>query len=147
MAASITVHLQIFKRPQLLHFSTDLDETGIKNHGLLRSFILNIVIIRVAVPIKTFFFHLDTISFFLLNWAYVLLRCVQTYSNVSTPIKHTCRTPRSTLTLVHDSVYIKLGERRSVRAKVKLSLVARKPVFGVSDKESFKPVSSATETS
>ena len=39
MAASITVHLQIFKRQQLLHFSTDLDETGIKIHGLLRSFI------------------------------------------------------------------------------------------------------------
>ena len=52
MAAFITVHLQIFKRPQLLHFSTDLDEPGIKNHGLLRSFILNIVIIRVAVPFK-----------------------------------------------------------------------------------------------
>ena len=33
------VHLQIFKRPQLPHFSTDLDETGIKNHGLLISFI------------------------------------------------------------------------------------------------------------
>ena len=31
--------LQIFKRPKLLHFSTDLDETGIKIHGLLRSFI------------------------------------------------------------------------------------------------------------
>ena len=28
-----------------------------------------------------------------------------------------------------------------------LGLVARKPVFGVSDKASFKPVSSATETS
>ena len=27
-----------------------------------------------------------------------------------------------------------------------MGLVARKPVFGVSDKESFKPVSSATET-
>ena len=40
MAASITVHLQIFKRQQLLHFSTDLDETGIKIHGLIRSFIL-----------------------------------------------------------------------------------------------------------
>ena len=38
MAASITVHLQIFKRPQLLRFSTDLDETGIKIHGLPRSF-------------------------------------------------------------------------------------------------------------
>ena len=50
MAASITAHLQIFKRPQLLHFSTDLDETGIKIHGLLISFILNMVIIRVAVP-------------------------------------------------------------------------------------------------
>ena len=36
MTASITVHLQIFKRPQLPHFSTDLDETGIKIHGLLR---------------------------------------------------------------------------------------------------------------
>ena len=39
MAASIIVHLQIFKRPQLLRFSTDLDETGIKIHGLLRYFI------------------------------------------------------------------------------------------------------------
>ena len=36
MAASITVHLQIFKRLQLLSFSTDLDETGIKIHGLKR---------------------------------------------------------------------------------------------------------------
>ena len=53
MAASITVHLQIFKRPQLPHFSTDLDETGIKSHGLLRSFILNIVIIRIAVPFNS----------------------------------------------------------------------------------------------
>ena len=52
MAASIIVHLQIFKRPQFPHFSTDLDETGIKIHGLLRSFIQNIVIIRVAVPFK-----------------------------------------------------------------------------------------------
>ena len=59
MAAPITVHLQIFKRPQLPHFLTDLIETGIKIHGLLRSFIYNIVIIRVAVPfnwtdLKTF---------------------------------------------------------------------------------------------
>ena len=36
MAASITAHLQIFKRPQLSQFSTDLDETCIKIHGLLR---------------------------------------------------------------------------------------------------------------
>ena len=50
MAASITVHLQIFKRPELPHFPTDLDETGIKIHGLLSSFILNIVIIRVGLP-------------------------------------------------------------------------------------------------
>ena len=53
MAASITVHLHLFKRPQLLRFSTDLDETGIKIHGLLRSFMLKIIIIRVAVPFKT----------------------------------------------------------------------------------------------
>ena len=52
MAASITVHLQIFKRLHLPHFSTDLDETGIKIHGLLNSFIENIVIIRVAIPFK-----------------------------------------------------------------------------------------------
>ena len=39
MAASITAHLQIFKRPQLLRFSTDLDETGIKIHGLFKSYI------------------------------------------------------------------------------------------------------------
>ena len=50
MAASITVHLQIFKSLQLLSFSTDLDETGIKICGLLKSVISNIVIIRVAVP-------------------------------------------------------------------------------------------------
>ena len=40
----------IKKRPQLPHFSTDLDETGIKIHGLLWSYISNIVIIKVAVP-------------------------------------------------------------------------------------------------
>ena len=62
MAASITVHLQIFKRAQLPHFSTDLDETGIKIHGLLRSFILNIVIIKVAVPFK------DEIQILSLHW-------------------------------------------------------------------------------
>ena len=39
MAASITDHLQILKRLQLPHFSTDSDETGIKIHDLLRSFI------------------------------------------------------------------------------------------------------------
>ena len=39
MAASITVDLQIFKRPQLLRFSSDLDETGIKIQGVLTSFI------------------------------------------------------------------------------------------------------------
>ena len=38
-AASVTVHLQIFKRPQLPHFSIVLDETSIKIHGLLKSFI------------------------------------------------------------------------------------------------------------
>ena len=54
MATSITVHLQIFKHTQLLHFSTDLDETGIKTHGLLRSLTYNIVIIRVAVPFNIF---------------------------------------------------------------------------------------------
>ena len=52
MAASMTVHLQIFKRRQLPHFSTDLDETGNKIHGLLKSFIYNIIIIRVATPFK-----------------------------------------------------------------------------------------------
>ena len=52
MAASITVHLQIFKRPQLLRFATDLDETGINIHGLLRSFIKSIIVIKVAVPFK-----------------------------------------------------------------------------------------------
>ena len=50
MANSITVHLQIFNRPQLLHFSTDLGETGIKIHGLLKYFLYNIAIIRVAIP-------------------------------------------------------------------------------------------------
>ena len=50
MAASITVHFQIFKRQQLLRFSTDLDETGINIHGLLRSFMQSTVTVRVAVP-------------------------------------------------------------------------------------------------
>ena len=54
MAASITVHLQIFKHLQLLSFATDLDETGIKIHGLLRSFIKNVVIVRVAVLLNKF---------------------------------------------------------------------------------------------
>ena len=31
---TMTVHLQIFKPPQLSHFSTDFDETAIKIHGL-----------------------------------------------------------------------------------------------------------------
>ena len=44
------------KWEQLLLFSTNLDETGIKIHGLLRSFILNILIIRVAVPFNRFLF-------------------------------------------------------------------------------------------
>ena len=52
MAASITILLQIFKRPKLLRFSTDLDETDIKIHGLLRSLINTIVSIGVAVPFK-----------------------------------------------------------------------------------------------
>ena len=52
MAASITVHLQIFKCPQLPCFSTVLDQTGIKIHGLLRSFKLIMVLIRVTVPFK-----------------------------------------------------------------------------------------------
>ena len=52
MAASITVHLQIFKRPQLLRLLTDLGETGIKILCLIRSLMSNIVIIRVAVPFE-----------------------------------------------------------------------------------------------
>ena len=36
----------------VLVFSTNLDETGVKSDGLLRSFIQNIVIIRAAVPVK-----------------------------------------------------------------------------------------------
>ena len=50
MAASITVHLQMFKQPQLRHFSTDLDETGIKIHGLLRYFHIKHSNHWVAVP-------------------------------------------------------------------------------------------------
>ena len=51
MAASITVHLQIFKRPQLLCFSTDLDETGIKMKfdTLLVSFL--IIIFCLSKPV------------------------------------------------------------------------------------------------
>ena len=67
MSASITVHLQIFKRLQLLSFSTYLDETGIKIHGLLRSFIQNIVSVRVAVPFKM---SSSSSSCKLLAWSY-----------------------------------------------------------------------------
>ena len=38
MAASISVHLQIFKSLKLLSFLTDLDETGIKIHGFIEIF-------------------------------------------------------------------------------------------------------------
>ena len=64
MDASITVHLQIFKRPQLLRFSTDLDETGIEIHGLFRSFISNIVIIRVAIQETGRFKFLIVLNYF-----------------------------------------------------------------------------------
>ena len=64
MVASMIVHLQIFKRPQLPHFSTDLDETGIKTHGLLRSFIFNIVMLRVAVPFKIHLIHWKHVPLF-----------------------------------------------------------------------------------
>ena len=60
MTASITVHLQIFKRPQLLRFSTDLDKTGINIHGLFRSFIQNTAIIRVTAPFKPI--YIETIQ-------------------------------------------------------------------------------------
>ena len=40
MAASITVHLQISKRTQLSHFSTDFDETGIKNPWFTELFLI-----------------------------------------------------------------------------------------------------------
>ena len=53
MAASITVHLQIFERPQPLRLSTDLDEARIKIHGLLVHK-NNIVITRVAVPLNKY---------------------------------------------------------------------------------------------
>ena len=56
MSASITVNLQIFKRLQLLSFSTDLDETGIKIHCLLRTFTKIIVIVRVAVPFNSYMY-------------------------------------------------------------------------------------------
>ena len=50
MAASIT--FANIQTPTITStfFSTDLDGTGIKIHGLLRSYKLNIVITRVAVP-------------------------------------------------------------------------------------------------
>ena len=63
MAASITVHLQIFKRLQLLSFSTDLDETGIKIHGLSRSFIEIIVSVSVAVPFNIVYIVIDDETF------------------------------------------------------------------------------------
>ena len=50
---------------------------------------------------------------------------------------------------IHDFVALLFfcHHRRKCTQYDKMGLVARKPVFGVSVKESFKPVSSATETS
>ena len=56
MDVSITVHLQLFKYPQLRRFSTDLDETDIKIHGLLRTFIWKIEITRI-LPSSLNWFH------------------------------------------------------------------------------------------
>ena len=42
---------------------------------------------------------------------------------------------------------VKIFSRSPVALFENMGLVARKPVFGVSDKASFKPVSLATETS
>ena len=64
MAASIAVHLQIFKRPQLLRFSTNLDITSIKIHGLSRSFIENIVINRVAVPFNYILYYFNMLKLY-----------------------------------------------------------------------------------
>ena len=47
---------------------------------------------------------------------------------------------------MHDFVAL-CHHRRKCTQYDKMGLVARKPVFGVSVKASFKPVSSATETS
>ena len=62
MAASITIHLQTFKRTQLPHFSTDFDETNIKIHGIQSFFLQKILIIRVAVPFKDIVFIVLGIS-------------------------------------------------------------------------------------
>ena len=52
--------------------------------------------------------------------------------------------------VMHVALYLLFCEKRYVQiesSKVYLGRVARKPVFGVSDKAIFKPDCSATETS
>ena len=43
MAASMTVHLQTFKRPQLIRSSTNLDETGIRIHRIKILYYIGII--------------------------------------------------------------------------------------------------------
>ena len=63
MAASITAHLQIFKRPQLPHFSTDLDETAwYQNSWFIKIFHIKQVVIRVAIPFNGFDCRLSGVS-------------------------------------------------------------------------------------
>ena len=47
-----------------------------------------------------------------------------------------------------DAIMLMIVETSAMKSTAvsHMGLVARKPVFGVSDKASFKPVSSATET-
>ena len=52
MAASITVHLQIFKCPQLPNFSTDSDNTGIKMHGLQSSSLKTYLSLGLRSPLN-----------------------------------------------------------------------------------------------
>ena len=109
MAASITVHLQIFKRTQLLHFSTDFDETGIKIHGLQSSFLCNTLIIRVAVPFKF-------CPFILKIWSKnQILASIKGRSSVANLRK--TKIYNTNINLVNDDVHTKFGLILSIRSQ------------------------------
>ena len=61
---------------------------------------------------------------------------IAVHAQFKSEFTHLCKVPKS-----HD-----WSTSLQVKQQAHMGLVARKPVFGVSDKVSFKPDSSATET-
>ena len=71
------------------------------------------------------------------------LKCISLPSTIPNTVQHVYV---SNCDLQHDILDFSTGQWDNVTL-LELGLVVRKPVFGVSDKASFKQVSSATETS